>query len=62
MKREPTNNKTHKPGFFTEPVRAWFGMRFRSRLCDPWDDLCILPHALKERMKAAERKISREEA
>ena len=44
------------PGWFTQPVRDWAELRFHSRLCDPHDALCILPHAVKERIKARERR------
>jgi len=46
----------YPPGWFTQPVRDWAALQFHSRLCDPRDELCILSHAVKQRLLAQERK------
>lgn len=60
MKRKATHDTSApRPGYFSEPVLAWWP-NFKSRLCDPFDELCILPHALKVKMKAKARKLEHE--
>lgn len=53
-KRKPLPAKVYPPGFFSEPVRAWKGMRFESQIhVDPRTGRMETDYARQNRIREA---------